>query len=174
MNTGDVFRIFLSAALLAAGVFLSYPERNLYGSPSWEELTQTCTTPDGTTVRLYVGNAGATTSFWYSVTTGAGFLSLEKQVMYAYGSPKLSAITCARNLITIFSPEQEFSFTEAELLVLRDTPRAYSQGDSDRTRNWGAAGVLKLAVSLVLALTSLCLIRAVCLRISGRRVTRGA
>ena len=171
MNTGEVFRVFLSAVLLAAGVWLSYPERNLYGSASWGELTQTCTTPDGTTVRLYVGNAGATTSFWYSVTTESGFLSLERQVMYAYSSPKLSAITCTRNLVVISSPEYEFSFTEAELQALRDTPRAYSLGENNRTRSWGLASILKLAVSLALALASLFLIRSVYGRISGRRAT---
>ena len=91
--------------------------------------------------------------------------------MYAYSSPKLSAITCTRNLVVISSPEYEFSFTEAELQALRDTPRAYSLGENNRTRSWGLASILKLAVSLALALASLFLIRSVYGRISGRRAT---
>lgn len=171
MNATEILRVILSAVLLATGVWLSYPERNLYGNASWEELSQTCTTPDGTTVRLYVGNAGATTSFWYSVTTESGFLSLERQVMYAYSSPKLSAITCTRNLVVVSSPEYEFSFTEAELQALRDTPRAYSLGENNRTRSLGFGSILKLVISLALASTSLLLIRSVGRRISGRRAT---
>lgn len=167
----DSFRVFVSAILIIAAAWLSFPERNLYGSPTWEELSQECATPDGTIVRLYVGNAGATTSFWYSVTTEYGFWSLEKQVMYAYSGPKLTSIACGKDHVIISSPNYEFSFTEAELHSLREAPRAYSAGENNRTRSWSLSAFIKLAASLTIAAAGLHLIRPVYLRILKHRAS---
>lgn len=74
------FQVVASIWLLVIAVWIVLPGRNIYGNPWMEELVDSCTTSDGTKVRLYVGS-GFLTAFWYSVTTEAGLFSLERQIL---------------------------------------------------------------------------------------------
>jgi hypothetical protein len=83
----------LSCALL--GVWLLLPGRNIAGNPSFEREVRRCRLPDGDLVRLYEGNGGATTAFWYTVTHDGGWLSPERQILFSYGSPEVQEIGCS-------------------------------------------------------------------------------
>jgi hypothetical protein len=82
----------LTCALL--GLWLLLPGRNAAGNPSLEREIRRCNLPNGDLVRLYEGNGGATTAFWYTVTHDSGWLSPERQVLFSYGSPEVQEIAC--------------------------------------------------------------------------------
>jgi hypothetical protein len=82
----------LTCALL--GLWLLLPGRNIAGNPSFEREIRRCRLPNGDLVRLYEGNGGATTAFWYTVTHDGGWLSPERQVLFSYGSPEVKEIAC--------------------------------------------------------------------------------
>ncbi len=81
MSVRTHFRVVFAIWLLVIAVWIVLPGRNTYGNPWMEELVDSCTTSDGTKVRLYLGS-GFLTAFWYSVTTEAGLFSLERQILY--------------------------------------------------------------------------------------------
>lgn len=79
---------------MATATWLAWPSRNQHGNPDMEELLALCQTDELVTARLYRGNGGATTSYWYSVTLEGDALGKEKQILFSYESPVLQAIEC--------------------------------------------------------------------------------
>ena len=74
----------------------------------FETLQSSCRLTDGTTVRLYEGDGGATTAFSYSVTAQARWgLWTERTVFWSYGEPVVSDITCVGDVVTM-TPSKNF------------------------------------------------------------------
>ncbi|MDH5669282.1 MAG: hypothetical protein OEY86_14855 [Nitrospira sp.] len=149
----------MSAILLLTAMWLAYPDRNSYGDPSMEELQQSCTTPDGTIVRLYVGNGGATTAFWYTVTATSGFLSREKQIIFSYSSPDFSSVTCTKEAVVVASSRGNIALGVPELTALRANPRVYHRGSIEKGEWWSTREITRMAFSAMLALIAAFLLR---------------
>ncbi len=144
MSIRTHFRVVASVWLLIVAVWIALPGRNTYGNPWMEELVDSCTTTDGTKVRLYVGR-GFLTAFWYSVTTEAGFLSLERQILHVYSGPELHTLACADRQLSITAETGPIVIPESELPALRKSPRNYSSAES------GAWSMIGYAISALLA-----------------------
>lgn len=153
MNFRTTTRFLVSVSLLLFAAWLAYPGRNLHGNPSMEELVQSCTS-GGTTFRLYVGNGGATTAFWYTITMDGGFPSREKQVLFSYDTPELSAITCGEQSFVVSSSGGNIPVTAEDLLAFRDTPRAYWRGTIETQSHWNPLSILRLVLAAALALAA--------------------
>lgn len=78
------------------GLWLLVPGRNVAGNPAFEREIRRCRLPTGDLIRLYEGNGGATTAFWYTVTHDGGWSSPERQILFSYGSPEVKEITCGQ------------------------------------------------------------------------------
>jgi len=149
------FKLAIAAILLALSIWTALPSRNAFGNPSMEELVSSCLTASGTTVRLYVGS-GTLTAFWYSVTADPGLLSREKQILFSYDGPELFGVSCANAQIRVTSSNGPIVLDESNLSALRESPRNYSHLDSG-PGTWRTIG---LAISAVLAATSIALLRS--------------
>jgi hypothetical protein len=117
-----------AAAAIALAVWLAWPSRNVHGNPLQEKLLSQCVTANGMTVRLYEGNGGATTAYWYTVTTQGGVLDPERQVLFTYASPALESVACAGSGIRVAGELRTFSFPEVQIRALRDQPLALWRG----------------------------------------------
>ena len=144
MSIRTHFRVVLAIWLLVIAVWIVLPGRNTYGNPWMEELVDSCTTSDGTKVRLYLGS-GFLTAFWYSVTTEAGLFSLERQILYVYSGPELHTLACADRQLSITAETGPIVIPESELPALRKSPRNYSSAES------GAWSMIGYAISVLLA-----------------------
>ncbi|MGE0498653.1 MAG: hypothetical protein AB7I35_07200 [Ramlibacter sp.] len=118
-------RMLMGCCLLAFSVWLVLPNRNVYGNPSMEDQLSSCNLPSGAVVRLYKGNGGATTSYWYSLTHEGGLFEREKQIAFAYSSPVFTAVACNGDEMTLSSSASDESFTAAQLGDLRQHPKIY-------------------------------------------------
>src|SRR3954467_4236823 len=92
---------FLGLGLLTLGVWLLLPSRNVLGNPAFETLQGSCRIAHGTLVRLYRGDGGATTGYWYSVTTQPGFPWTERQIYGAYSSPVVESVSCHGDSVSL-------------------------------------------------------------------------
>jgi hypothetical protein len=108
---------------LACGSLLVLSGRGLLGHlPGAEVVIDECRSAGGGTVRLYEGNLGATTSYWYLATLQPGFFSAERDFFQAYGWPAIGAVECQGGEIELLGADGqvEFSFgidrIRAELL----------------------------------------------------------
>lgn len=144
MSVRTHFRVVFAIWLLVIAVWIVLPGRNTYGNPWMEELVDSCTTSDGTKVRLYLGS-GFLTAFWYSVTTEAGLFSFERQILYVYSGPELHTLACADRLLSITAETGPIVIPESELPALRKSPRNYSSAES------GAWSMIGYAISALLA-----------------------
>jgi hypothetical protein len=91
---GRLLRWIAALGCVLLGVWLLPPGRNAAGNPAFEQEIRRCRLPNGDLVRLYEGNGGATTAFWYTVTHDGGWWSPERQILFSYGSPEVKEITC--------------------------------------------------------------------------------
>jgi hypothetical protein len=142
-------------------VWLVLPGRNMYGNPWSEELKQTCMLPDGTTARLYLGNGGATTAFWYTVTVQSGLLSPERQIAFSYSSPAWETLSCGTGVISVSGDGSTITFSPSDLSLRRRSPLTYWRGELeiaqptwtviDTARSLAAAASAVAAVWLVVA-----------------------
>jgi hypothetical protein len=55
----------------------------------------------GSVVRLFEGNGGATTAFWYSVTVQPGGPWTEREAFLAYSEPVVTGISCQGETIEV-------------------------------------------------------------------------
>lgn len=168
MNFRIAIRVIFAISLLLSAAWLAYPGRNSRGNPSMEELVQSCATQDGTSIHLYVGNGGATTSYWYTVTTENGFLSREKQVLFSYDTPQLSAIDCGENSLTVSSTSGNIILASEELDDLRNNPRLYWRGKLD-SQSWDPLHIFSIALAGALALAGFVLVLPIIRQVKKRR-----
>jgi hypothetical protein len=151
----------IAGCLTVFAVWLALPGRNIYGDPWSEELKQTCTLQDGTTARLYLGNGGATTAFWYTVTVERGLLWQERQIAFSYSSPRWDTISCGSSMLSVSGDGTTIAFSPSDLSVRRHSPLTYWRGRSeigqptwsvmDTARMLAAAASVAIAVWLAFA-----------------------
>lgn len=169
MNLRIAIRILLSSTLLLSAAWLVIPGRNSHGNPSMETLVQSCATREGTIIRLYVGNGGATTAFWYTLTTESGFFFREKQVLFSYGMPEFSAITCGEKSVAVSGTSSSITLTENDLADLRGNPRSYWKGNiKTQWQGWNPLYIIRIVLAGILALAGAVLIRPIVRRLSPR------
>ena len=89
--------------------------------------------------RLYRGNGGATSAFWYSVTFQHHPLGRERQFLFAYHSPAINRIACSREgvhvggLVSEAGAPSTQTFTLAEIdTVYAPRPMTFSYGVANR------------------------------------------
>ena len=126
-----LLRTIFIACILAIVAWLVWPGRNMRGNPWMEELNQSCTLRGGTVVRFYVGNGGATTAFWYSVTSEEGLFMPERQIFYSYHQPALTEITCSDETLVIALESGELRVSSGQISTLRKSPLVYFRGLAD-------------------------------------------
>lgn len=147
------FRYVFAAGLAAFALWIAIPGRNAQGNPFLEDEIDRCTTPSGTTFRLYQGNGGATTSFWFTLTSKHGIFSREKQIVYSYDSPEFRSVSCTNDQTILAGPKTTIRFGTSELTAMRNTPMSYwpiKQNDASSgfnllsTIRYGSAAILFL------------------------------
>ena len=122
-----ILRYVFVAGLVAFALWIAIPGRNVQGNPGMEDEIDQCTTPSGTTFRLYQGNGGATTSYWYTLTSKLGIFSREKQIVFSYDSPEFRSVSCTNDQTILTGPQTTMRFGTSELNAMRNTPMSYWQ-----------------------------------------------
>jgi hypothetical protein len=112
-----MFLVALGIAWLDAMLLTSRTYQ--FGDPPFEKLISSCRlAPRSAGVaRLYRGNGGATTAFWYSVTLQRPRSLVEHQFFYSYRAPVISAMHCdADGQIALVGGDsvRRYSLAEAE------------------------------------------------------------
>ncbi len=120
-----MLRYVLAAGLTAFALWIAIPGRNVQGNPGMEDEIDRCTTPSGTTFRLYKGNGGATTSYWYTLTSKSGIFSREKQIVFSYDSPEFRSVSCTDDQTILSGHKTTIRFGTSELIAMRNTPVSY-------------------------------------------------
>jgi hypothetical protein len=123
------------AALLfsAGGAWILLPSRNVRGNTLFESKMNSCTLhPSGISVSLFVGDGGAMTSFWFSVTERAPWSPFRHQIFYAYATPIIAPVRCrpgdTLDIVGLTSTrslplgQMATSLRENPLLFVRDSP----------------------------------------------------
>jgi hypothetical protein len=117
-----------------------------------EELQGSCSPAAAMTARLYRGNGGATTSYWYSVTLEREALGTEKQVFFAYRSPEVQTIECIKDALVINGDGFSQRIEKKDFQRLRDEPMQFWSGKQEsryiqpsRLLAFGAAGAVALS-----------------------------
>lgn len=139
-----------ASALLFIACWLALPSRNAYGNPWLEELKQDCAFSNGTKARLYLGNGGATTAYWYTVTVETGLFSPERQVAFSYSEPALSEIECRDDRLVI-SGGEKLVIGASEFADRRNAPIIYWRGNPEVTaRTWSVMDSIRLGIATCL------------------------
>ena len=120
-----MLRYFLAAGLAAFALWIAVPGRNVQGNPGMEDEIDRCTTPSGTTFRSYEGNGGATTSYWYTLTSELGIFSREKQIVFSYDSPEFRSVSCTKDQTILTGPQITMRFGTSELNAMRYATMSY-------------------------------------------------
>ena len=157
MNQPTAIATFLLSLAIAG--WLAWPSRNLHGNPDMEELLGCCRTTESVIARLYQGNGGATTSFWYSVTLEGDMLGKEKQIFFSYAAPQLQKLECVENTVLIKGEGFSRPIQVTDFQRLRDEPTQFWSGKQEprsiqpsRLLAIGAAGTVAAAGVAVLFL----------------------
>ena len=124
----------MAAALTAIAIWLALPSRNAFGNPSMEEQISSCSTSEGNEIRLYRGNGGATTAYWYTVISEGGLFEREKQILFTYSSPEITSIDCEGAALNVSGRAYSAKFSSDQLAVLRQAPHVYWRGKLDASR----------------------------------------
>jgi hypothetical protein len=112
----------IGAALIAFGIYLVVPGRNLYGDPAAELEIANCVLPDDTRLRLYQGDSAAIAT-WYSVTHDPWGPQRERQIVYRR-SPGLYDLVCDPSGVVIRSDVAPIVLTAEQAQRLREQPVA--------------------------------------------------
>src|SRR5688500_19877029 len=99
----------IGAALIAFGIYLVVPGRNLHGDPAAELEIASCVLPDDTRMRLYQGDSAAIAT-WYSVTHDPWGPQRERQIVYRR-SPGLYDLVCDASGVVIRSDAAPITLT---------------------------------------------------------------
>ncbi len=139
---------------MATAAWLAWPSRNQHGNPDMEELLGSCKTDELVTARLYKGNGGATTSYWYSVTLEGDALGKEKQVLFSYASPELHAIECVGDAAIVKGSGFSKRIEVTAFQQLREEPAQFWSGKQE-TRGIQPSRVFALTAAAVIATAGL-------------------
>jgi hypothetical protein len=147
--------------LFALGIYLLLPSRNLFGNPGDERELRRCILQDGAVIRLYEGNGGATTAYWYTVTHAKGWREPERQIFYVYGYPEIRAIACRPDTVLLTLSDRAGETLKLLPMArirgeLRGRPVALSRGEKLEGRGMRplktGLGTFLLSIGLVLRL----------------------
>ena len=99
-----------------------------YGNPRFEDIIEQCQEPTtGAVVRYYLGNGGATTDYWYTVTYQETASSKELHFFHSYGSPRVEHIYCEPNSVEVQTREGVYTYDIQQIKVdLVNNPISYS------------------------------------------------
>jgi hypothetical protein len=128
--------------LVASGVYLVVPSRNAHGNPWREREMASCMLSDSAEVKLYQGDAGASSANWFSVTHNPKGLERERQILYRYRSPGLYDLVCDSAGVVIQTDGEPITISTAQARQLRQWPRGEQPS---RVWRWLVGGVLILA-----------------------------
>ena len=142
---------------MATAAWLAWPSRNQHGNPDMEEFLGSCKTDELVTARLYKGNGGATTSYWYSVTLEGDALGKERQVLFSYGSPELQAIECAGDDAIVNGAAFSKRLEVTAFQQLREEPIQFWSGKRE-TRGIQPSRVFALSAAAVVATAGLAVV----------------
>ena len=95
-----ILKIITTALLIWLLILDLKTSRNYRGNPAFETLKAECVLSGGEKVRLYEGNGGATTAYWYTVTFETTSVS-EQQVIFSYAYPTIESLSCEDQQIQI-------------------------------------------------------------------------
>ncbi len=128
--------------LIAAGVYVVMPSRNVQGNPWRERETASCVLPDTAEVTLYQGgDAGGSSPGWYSVTHNPKGFEPERQIIYRR-SPPLYDLFCDANGVVIRTDGPPITLTTAQARELRQRPTG---PQPLRVLQWLVGGALVVA-----------------------------
>jgi hypothetical protein len=128
--------------LVAAGVYLVVPSRNAHGNAWREREMASCVLSDSAEVKLYQGDATASSAAWYSVTHNPKGLEPERQILYRYRSPGLYDLVCDSSGVVIQTDGEPITISTEQARRLRQWP----PGDRPaRVWRWIVGGALILA-----------------------------
>jgi hypothetical protein len=128
--------------LVAIGVYLVVPSRNAHGNPWREREMASCVLSDSAEVKLYQGDAGASSASWYSVTHNPKGFEPERQILYRYRSPGLYDLVCDSAAVIIQTDGEPITLSTAQARGLRQWPPAERPL---RVWRWLGGGALILA-----------------------------
>ena len=137
----------LGALLVATGVYLVVPSRNLHGDPRAEHELASCVLPDDAEVQLYQGDSTAASASWFTVTHNPAGLEPERQIMYDRGAPALYDLVCDSMGVVIRTDSEPISLTAAQARSLREWPR--DDGRSEAKRWAGGAALMLVGIGLI-------------------------
>lgn len=136
----------IGAALIAFGIYLVVPGRNLHGDPAAELEIASCVLPDDTRMRLYQGDSAAIAT-WYSVTHDPWGPQRERQIVYRR-SPGLYDVVCDASGVVIRSDAAPITLTPEQAHRLRERPVSEpgaSAAPGPSVARWALGGVLVIA-----------------------------
>jgi cyclopropane fatty-acyl-phospholipid synthase-like methyltransferase len=111
-------------AIALCGCGRPWHGRNVYGYPEDDRLVDRCTTGTGTTVTLYINEAGgAAVGVSYSVTTERKPQLTERQVMYSDYQPELFSLICVNDGFDLITSIGAMHFNDRETDSLHAAPR---------------------------------------------------
>lgn len=114
---------FIGVMLIASGVTLVLPGRNVHGDQRHEREMASCVLADDAEVKLYQGDSTATSPAWYSVTHNPpGFLP-ERQIVYRDKAPALYDLFCDSTGVVIRTDSLPITLTAEQATRLREWPR---------------------------------------------------
>lgn len=117
---------WVTAMLLGVvGAWIVLPSRDVRGNTLFEQRIDSCTLdPSGIGISLFLGNGGAMTSYWYSVTERAPLSPFRHQIFYAYASPIITSIRCrAGDTLDLIGPTSTRSLSVGQMAAsLRTHP----------------------------------------------------
>ena len=133
-NTGKPshFGGILAAGLILSGLWLAFPRRG----HEFEQLIGSCTFGRNTTARLFIGDGGATTELWYSVTVRMGMPWNEHEIFYVYSFPPITGISCEDDRVLITSHSHTWTIKPYDVISGSSDPVIISYGKS---QGWGGS-----------------------------------
>jgi hypothetical protein len=137
----------LGTLLVAAGVYLLLPNRNMHGNPRAEHELASCVLADDAEVKLYQGDSSGTSATWFSVTHDPPGPALERQIIYHYRSPALYDLVCDSAGVVIQSDSALITLTAEQAKRLRDWPA--DAGRATMTRLAGGAALVLAGAGLL-------------------------
>ena len=113
----------IGALLIASGVALVLPGRNVHGDQRREREMASCMLADESEVKLYQGDSTATTPAWYSVTHNPRGLLPERQIVYRNKAPALYDLYCDSVGVVVRTDSLPITFTAEQASRLRELAR---------------------------------------------------
>lgn len=129
---GRSIALVAASILTAGGLYCAAPSRNVAGNPHFETLIDSCTLdPSKAVARLYQGNGGATTAFWYTATLDPAGWSPERQIYYSYRTGPKSLLCDSDGLHLVHDSQSDLLTAEALDVAYRGEIHPFDQDDPE-------------------------------------------